>query len=369
MDFVILCVGRFSDVPKIPEFPTAKGPEAFQGKVIHSMDYSQMEYETAAKFVEGKRVAIVGFQKSALDIAMEVSAVNGKNNPCTMLYKSEQWSVPDYLPWGVPLTYLYLSRFSELLIHKPGEGLLFSLLASILSPVRWAFSKFVETHIKRKLRLEKFGMVPKHSFLNQISACLLSTVPERFYEKVEEGSIILKKAPSFSFCKQGIMVDGEVKPLEVDLVIFATGFRGDKKLKDIFVSQTFQDCILGSPNAAVPLYRECIHPRIPQLAVIGFSESISNLYTSEIRSRWVAELLGGTFKLPSVKDMEEDVAKWDKYWKQYSGKYYRRSCIAALHIWYNDQLCKDMGWNPKRKKGFFADLFEPYGPMDYVTSS
>lgn len=112
--------------------------------------------------------------------------------------------------------------------------------------------------------------------------------------------------------------------------------------------------------------RECIHPQIPQLAVIGFSESASNLYTSEIRCRWIAELLNGTFQLPSIEAMK-DVEKWDEYLKKYSRKYYRRSYIAALHIWYNDQLCKDMGWNPRRKKGILAKLLEPYGPMDYCS--
>ncbi|KAM1044011.1 hypothetical protein ACFX13_035956 [Malus domestica] len=66
--------------------------------------------------------------------------------------------------------------------------------------------------------------------------------------------------------------------------------------------------------------------------------------------------------------MDKDVEKWDAYARYTSSQYYRRSCTGALHLWYNDQLCKDMGWNPKRKKGLFAELFEPYGPMDYASS-
>ncbi|XP_016512508.2 putative flavin-containing monooxygenase 1 [Nicotiana tabacum] len=367
VDFVVVCVGRFSQVPNIPQFPPNKGPQAFQGEVIHSMDYSKMDSTTATNFVKGKNVAVIGSQKSGMDIAMECSTVNGIERPCTVLTRTPHWNIPDYFPWGFPLAYLYLSRFSELMVHKPGEGLLLSLLATTLSPLRWAFSKFVESHIQHKLGLAKHGIVPEHSFLNELSSCLISLVPEEFYDRVGEGSIKLKKAKSFGFSKEGIVLEGQAEPIKSDLVILATGFKGIDKLKHIFESPRFQDFIAGTDDSAVPLYRECIHPRIPHLAIIGFSESIANLYTSEIRCRWLAELLDGKFKLPSIKIMEEDIAEWDKYKKRYSYlKNYRRSCIGALHIWYNDQLCKDMGWNPKRKKGRLSEWFDPYGPMDYT---
>lgn len=61
----------------MPEFPPNKGPEIFEGEVIHSMDYSKMEPKTAANFVKGKHVAVVGFLRSGQEIARECSTVNG----------------------------------------------------------------------------------------------------------------------------------------------------------------------------------------------------------------------------------------------------------------------------------------------------
>ncbi|GAB2253000.1 hypothetical protein Droror1_Dr00005847 [Drosera rotundifolia] len=366
VDFVMLCVGRFSGVPNIPEFAPNQGPEAFDGKVIHSIDYSAMDEEKAADYVKGKKVTVVGFQKSALDITQECVTVNGVENPVTVIIRKPHWNVSDYLPWGVPLAFLYLNRLSELTVHKPGEGLLLSLLATVLSPLRWAVSKFVESDIKRKHHLKKYGMVPDHSFLQDIHSCHLPIVPKGFYDNVEKGSIMLKRSQNISFCKEGVLVDGEDRLVKSELVILATGFKGVEKLKGIFASPSYQEYIAGSSDRIIPLYRQCIPPRIPCLAVIGFSDSLSNLYTSEIQCRWFLELIDGTFKLPSIQEMDKDISRWDEFHKKYSKQYYRRSCVGALHIWYNDQLCKDMGWNRKRKKGLLAELIVPYGPMDYA---
>ncbi|KAK1423000.1 hypothetical protein QVD17_18293 [Tagetes erecta] len=340
VDFVILCLGRFKDVPNIPEFPTGKGLQVFRGHAIHSMEYAAM--------VDGRQHC--GRIREREEGCRRRVREN-RTRHCEGVLVSQRAEKPDD---------------DHLMVHKPGEGFLLSVLATLLSPLRWGVSKLVESHIKRKLPLAKFNMVPQHSFSKDTRSCMLSYMPnsDDFFDEVEKGTIMLKKSQTFSFYDNGILIDDDNARIEADVVIFATGFKGVKKLEGVFESSTFGQFIAGSPR--VPLYRECIPPHIPQLAIIGFSESLSNLYISEMRSKWLVALLEGAFKLPSINEMQKDIVRWDEYMKQSSGEYHSRSSIGALEIWYNDQLCKDMGMNPMRKNGPLANLFEPYGPLDYT---
>ncbi|GFY86289.1 hypothetical protein Acr_04g0010270 [Actinidia rufa] len=273
VDFVILCIGKFSDLPNIPDFPPEKGPEVFKGKVIHSMDYAAMADDQAAAFIKGKRTVVVGFQKSGVDVAAEVATRNGQGRavrtglaqldlfptmlhampgpmyPCTLLFRTVHWTVPERLH---ALFFRNLNRFSELMIHKPGEGLFSWLLALLLSPLLWIFSKLVENYLKWIYPLKKYNMIPGHGFFRQISSCMFTVLSTKFYETVEEGSLILHQSQKFSFCEKGLNVDTEDTPLEADIVIFATGYRSDEKLKNIFTSTYFQNSVAGS---SAPFYR------------------------------------------------------------------------------------------------------------------
>jgi hypothetical protein len=59
----------------------------------------------------------------------------GAAQPCTIVYRTRHWLVHKSSVWGVDLSYFYLNRISQLLVHKPGEGFLRCMLAAALSPL------------------------------------------------------------------------------------------------------------------------------------------------------------------------------------------------------------------------------------------
>ncbi|CAN6205139.1 unnamed protein product [Urochloa humidicola] len=252
-DFLILCVGRFSGVPNIPaEFPPGAGPDAFRGRVLHSMEFSDMDDADAAALVKGKRVAVVGSGKSAYDIAAECADANGAELPCTMICRSPQWLLHDVNVWGkLNLGYLFMNRFAQLMVRKPGAGLVSSLLATLLTPLAWLISKVTEAYYKKAIPMREYGMEPEIGFAGCLSSCKIGMLPDAFYDKVRAGSVVIKRSGAFSFCEDGLVLDGVVVP--ADLVILATGFRGDQKLRDMFVSPRVKDIVAGSSDTTVPL--------------------------------------------------------------------------------------------------------------------
>ncbi|KAH9305700.1 hypothetical protein KI387_010104 [Taxus chinensis] len=364
-DFLVLCIGKYGDLPKIPSFPPNKGPEVFQGKVLHTMDYSALEEKQAYKLLKGKRVVIIGYQKSAMDLSVECAEANqGENgHPCTMVFRRTHWILSeDYMCSGVHLAYLYGTRFAQFLLGKPDQGFMLNSISYLFAPLRWAVSKFVEFSLLWKFPLRKYGLIPDHSFLQEISSCYTGLFPNNFFSKAEEGLIRFRKSSSWSFSCKGIILDDGTE-LEADIVVLGTGFDGVKKLKSLLPNK-FGD-VLEKSAGVVPLYRGRVHPRISQMAILGYSESLSNLHSSELRSQWLAHFISGKIVLPSIKEMEAYTDMYENYVKRIT-PFYWKSCHATFQIADNDHLCRDMGRNPLRKNSWFDELFSPYSNLDYA---
>jgi dimethylaniline monooxygenase (N-oxide forming) len=75
-EFVVMCAGKYGDVPRMPVFPPGKGPEVFRGQVMHSLDYCKLSEEETVELMRGKKVVVVGYKKSAIDLALECAQAN-----------------------------------------------------------------------------------------------------------------------------------------------------------------------------------------------------------------------------------------------------------------------------------------------------
>jgi dimethylaniline monooxygenase (N-oxide forming) len=75
-EFVVVCLGKNGDIPNIPVFPHKKGLEVFNGQVLHTLDYCKLDQQASNQLLNNKKVVVVGFKKSAIDLAMECAQAN-----------------------------------------------------------------------------------------------------------------------------------------------------------------------------------------------------------------------------------------------------------------------------------------------------
>jgi len=102
------------------------------------------------------------------------------------------------------------------------------------------------------------------------------------------------------------------------------------------------------------------------MAFIGRAATFSNSLTSHIASAWLAELLKGKFQLPKRKDMLANIDEMKQWKRSFMPDISSRSTVVKLHmVHYLDELLKDMGINPWRKKNKLAEWFADYRPSDY----
>ncbi len=354
---LIIATGLYSNKPHMPEFP---GREDFSGEVMHNSKLKTREP------LAGQRVAVIGFGKSATDAALEASAVAEQVH---LVFRQAHWPVPRNLAGLLPFKWGMLSRLTAALIEPHmNAGPAIRSLHGIGKPLPWVFWRIVELLLIVQFRLwtktaNGENLIPKVPV--EIGCFDEATMVPRpaLYRAFREGRVVPHLAGISRFTEKGLALTSGEK-LEVDKVICATGWRNDHDLLPNGVYDT-----LGRDEDGFYLYRHIFCPDLPNLFFIGRASTFLSVLTYSLQVRWLAELLRGAFALPPRDAMAREIDRmkaWKRAWMPANAS---RGARVLLHqMSYHDELLRDFGADPWRKRGILAPLKEllvPYQPSDY----
>lgn len=322
-DFLVVCNGTFSE-PAIPQSP---GMESFtdNGGIIRHTSTVNSPEDYA-----GKRVAVVGFGKSACDIA---AAIADETAQTYLIYRQAKWKVPKRIG-GINYKYIILTRFGEALTKLRYRNTAERIIHLLKIPGR-AFRTLQQTFRKQQ-QLDACGLLPDAP-ISDLLFGELSVESDGFFEKVRQKQIIAIKGEISAFRPTGITVSSGDK-IELETVIFGTGFTQTLPfLSPKLVAQ------LTDADGNYLLYRNILPLSVPALAFVGYNSSFFCNLTSEIAALWLCEYLEGKIQLPEKNEQEKQILEhlaWRKQFRQ--NALYRNANVYPFNVTYVDWLLKDM---------------------------
>ncbi len=351
VDMMVSCTGTFHT----PFMPTIAGRDEFAeggGVVMHT---SQLSDESA---LVGRKVVVVGFGKSACDVAMYAL---DRAQSVTMIFRTPNWKVPRYLGGLVSIREVLMSRFSEALFPQHRPSALERVLHSLGKPLVWCHWRMVETLLRVQFGLDRCGLRPDGNIDEAIS-CSLSLEPVGFYKAVHNRDIRCVQGTIDQFIPGGVHTSRGMD-VDADVVIFGTGFQQDVS----YLSDEVRGRIVDE-RGRFRLYRRVLPPEVADLAFVGFNSSLFSTLTSEVSAHWVAAYIDGTVPLPAADVMYRDIDS-ELHWHETHrpvGAEYGNTCVAPYNYHYLDTLLRDMG-APTRVRGRVADFFQPLDVAQYAT--
>ena len=187
--------------------------------------------------------------------------------------------------------------------------------------------------------------------------------PTGFYRHIRKGLIKPQRTQIARYTPNGVELENG-STIEADVVVLATGWKTDYS----FLPEKARANIEFEEDGFY-LYRQMVHPNVPNLLFVGAAATFSNILTQNLQARWLGELIQGNHSIPARETMLqeiEEIKTWKRKWMPFSAG---RSARLALHMQhYHDDLLKDFGEIPRRKAGIFApfkEVFAPYQPSDY----
>ena len=326
-DFVLICNGVFN----IPKTPAIDGKEEFVasgGKVLHTSQLDDIS------IIDGKQVVVVGFGKSAVDIATLAAE---RVLVCNLVFRRALWKIPKRFFNKISYKDLLMTRFSEIWLHYRKLRGVEKFLHRLGKPLVWAFWRTNEMIVRSHFQLARYGMLPDIP-MNKGLTCTANIAPDNFYEYIKLGKIRTNKTGIARFTPNGIELTNG-KTLSADVVIFGSGFTQNIS----FLTEKYRNLVMDE-EGNFHLYRSMIHPDIPNLGFIGYNSSMFCPLTSEVASWWMLEYIKGNLALPQSEEIYREINtqfRWTK--RNLPADLAVGICVVPYSFHHLEELLEDMG--------------------------
>lgn len=369
-DFVLLAVGQYTQ-PKIDAWRQLPGRGQFSGRIVdeRSIDDPQV--------FEGRRVAVVGFGKTAVDMA--AMAARAGATSVQHVFRSPRWLIPLYL-FGIHMSYALFARYGSVMIPSwvhpnSAERTLHEKLPWVVRGFWAMLARLVWTQHMRdakphngdaRARLERLR--PKHGVVPDLRSAA-AVAPPDYFHLVAQAKIEPIHAELIGFDETGLRVRAPAGELDApahvdaDIVVLALGCRSPSFP---FLPQKYRD-LLENEEDGPQLYRHILDPRIPRLAFAGYNHGFLHVPSVEVASLWLSASLRGELELPSTDVMLETIERVRAWKRAHIDFEPARSCATSIRYHqYLDVLLGDLGLSPLRKSNWLAEVFVRYGAADYA---
>ena len=326
-DYLIVANGIFSD-PFIPEWRGADAFKAAGGKIMHTVDFHNLED------VRGKNVVVIGYRKSSCDAA---NATVGTAKKTTIVARHLIWKVPKRLNNVLNYKMLLLTRMGEALfpyielkgaeafLHGKGKKISTGMLGS------------VQGVIEKQFKLEKLGLHPKTG-LDTIVRSTVSLATDGFFKNIKAGKLFVERDTEITSMAAGKVTLSNGKVLDADYVICGTGFNQIVPFLDASVMKSIND-----ERGNFRLYRQLIPLEVTNLAFNGYNSSFFSQLNAEVGAIWLAANIEGAIKLPTKSEMLSHIDNrlaWME--KRTENKHARGTNIIPFSVHNIDELLRDL---------------------------
>ncbi|KAK5054692.1 hypothetical protein LTR84_001584 [Exophiala bonariae] len=119
----------------------------------------------------------------------------------------------------------------------------------------------------------------------------------------------------------------------------------------------------------------------PSIAFLGIVLTINTVCVAEVQSLWITAFLNGRLlaqhavdpSKPARQNLHPDAVAYETILQTQFGKWRYPGAFGKRHpdfvfdaVPYMDMMLKDLGLRYRRKNGWWAEVFHPYGPEDYI---